>query len=353
MTAADTASPEPGSPDPTSPDPGSPEGPVEIRFLQPDEAELLTEAIVRGYGRTYDAEWVYDPGEIRARLESGRMRSLVGLHGGDVVAHLALQRPAADAPSGHAGQGVVDPRWRGHHLFTDLKRELAAWCCAEGMLGIASEATAAHPYSQAANLELGGHETGFLLGYIPAQVSSSAMRAGSAGHRQSVALFWLSTNPVPARPVHAPPWHVDILTRLYAHNEIPRQVATGAGGLPARPTRLHVVDRPDHNEATVVLDALGADVVAALGAALEAEAAQGRDVVYVELALDDPHTAALPLAVHDELGVSFGGVVPVRDAGDVLVLQWLDRVETHAADVAVASDFGAELLAYVFERARA
>lgn len=34
-----------------------------------------------------------------------------------------------------------------------------------------SEATAAHPYSQVANIHLGATETGFLLGYIPAEVS--------------------------------------------------------------------------------------------------------------------------------------------------------------------------------------
>ena len=37
-----------------------------------------------------------------------------------------------------------------------------------------SEATAAHPYSQRANIELGAHETGFLLGWIPASVSNDA-----------------------------------------------------------------------------------------------------------------------------------------------------------------------------------
>ena len=60
-----------------------------------------------------------------------------------------------------------------------------------------SEATAAHPYSQAANLALGAHETGFLLGYIPSQVSYTAIKEDADGRRQSVALFWLATNPAP------------------------------------------------------------------------------------------------------------------------------------------------------------
>ena len=39
----------------------------------------------------------------------------------------------------------------------------------------------------------------------------------------------------------------------------------------------------------------------------------------------------------------------MRD-GDVLRLQWLNGVEADPSDIAVASDFGRELLAYIFER---
>ncbi len=46
----------------------------------------------------------------------------------------------------------------------------------------------------------------------------------------------------------------------------------------------------------------------------------------------------------------FGGIVPELRRGDVLRLQWLHEVEADPSDVSVASEFGAELLAYVFER---
>src|SRR4249919_3143311 len=103
-----------------------PDAAIDIRFLRPDEAALLTEAIERSYGRSYDATWVYDADEIRRRLETGAMRSIVGFDAdGELVGHLALGRVPATAPAGHAGQAVVDPRFRGHHLFTTLKRDLA------------------------------------------------------------------------------------------------------------------------------------------------------------------------------------------------------------------------------------
>ncbi len=341
--------------DPVDPDtPVAPDAPIEIRFLSPDEAPRLTEAIERSYGRSYDAAWAYDPDEIRRRLECGSMRSIVGVDpDGDVVGHLALDRPVPTARAGHAGQAVVDPRYRGHHLFTTLKRDLAAWCTSVGILGMYSEATAAHPYSQAANLALGAAETGFLLGYIPSKVSYTAIKEDAQGRRQSVALFWLATNPAPQRVVHPPSWHRDIVGAIYHHNDLDRQIVELAA-TPALEgtTRFTLTEHPDHNETTIALESIGADVIAVLGSALVEQADRGRDVVHVELALDDPATAALPPAIHDELGVFFGGIVPELRGGDILRLQWLNGVEADPSDVAVASDFGAELLAYVFERKR-
>ncbi len=325
---------------------------IEIRFLEPEEAARLTEAIERSYGDSYDAAWAYDPWEIRRRLERGSMRSIVGIDPlGDVVGHLALGRAVPDAPAGHAGQAVVDPRYRGHHLFTTLKSELASWCTAAGILGMYSEATAAHPYSQAANLALGAHETGFLLGYIPSQVSYTAIDQKSAGRRQSVALFWLTTNPPPPRTVHPPAWHRAVVADVYEHNGLDREIAAlGSATTLEGTTHLTITEHADHNEATIVVDTTGADVLEALGRALDEEALLGRDVAHIELALSDPATGALPMAVHDELDVFFGGIVPELRDGDVLRLQWLNGVEADPSDIAVASDFGRELLAYVFER---
>jgi hypothetical protein len=217
-----------------------------------------------------------------------------------------------------------------------------------------SESTAAHPYSQAANLALGGHETGFLLGYIPSRVSTSAATRSSDGRRQSVALFWLTTNPPPARVVHPPAWHREILTELYEHNGLDRAlVAAEAVPQLEGPTHLAITEHAGHNEATVAIDRVGEDVVEVLEAALRTEAGAGRDLVHVDLSLADPGTAALPLTVHDELGVFFGGIVPEMRGGDVLRMQWLNGIETDPSDVAVASEFGARLLAYVDERRRA
>lgn len=102
---------------------------ITFRALASNEGNRLSEAIRAAYGETYDVRWVYDPAEVGARIAAGMY----------------------------------------------------------------SEATAAHPYSQRANLELGAHETGFLLGWIPASVDNDAATDRRPG-RQSAALFYAKLN---------------------------------------------------------------------------------------------------------------------------------------------------------------
>jgi len=332
--------------------------PIDVRFLGRDEGAALTACIERCYGDTYDARWVYDPDEIGRRIEAATLRSVVGVagadrgDGGEIVGHLALGRHEATAPVGEAGQAVVDPRFRSHHLFTTLKRHLAEWASASGLLGMYSEATAAHPYSQKANLALGAHETGFLLGYIPASVDYIGIDPiAAAGRRQSAALFYLLTNEPRREPVHVPGFHREALAELYAHVGLPREIVhADADFTVATRSDLVVGVDTEHNDATITVSTMGHDLVEVLDATVGGLAAAGVDCVYLDLPLCDPATAHLPRAVHDDLGFFFGGVIPELRRGDVLRLQLLNGVEADPSDVVVASDFGRRLLDYVFER---
>ena len=147
----------------------------------------------RCYGDSYDAAWVYDAEAIAERLRAGILRSTVGVAAdGELVAHVGLVRRLPDDDVAESGQAVVAPEYRGRHLFTLLKQRAAERASRDGLFGLYSEATAAHPYSQRANVALGAVETGLLLGYIPASVEYTAIDARA--HRQSVVLFYLKTN---------------------------------------------------------------------------------------------------------------------------------------------------------------
>jgi len=324
---------------------------IEVRALDPEGAAGLTRLVRRCYGDSYDAAWVYDPDEIAARLRRGVLRSTVAVAGsGEVVAHLGLTRPQPDDDVVESGQAVVDPGFRGRHLFTMLKRHAAAAAARDGLFGLFSEATAAHPYSQRANVALGAVETGVLLGYIPASVEYTAIDV--ADHRQSVVLYYLKTNDGHARPVYAPTRDRAMVKRIMTRAGL-RGTVVDAPAEPASPARsdLHVDDRSDHNDRIVTVRTVGRDLLVAVERARDEALANGADCVYVDLPLADPGTQHRGDGVH-ELGFGFGGVFPNRlHDCDVLRYQYLQRVTLDVRDLSLASDHGRELLAYVTESA--
>lgn len=320
-----------------------------FRFLKPDEGVVLSEAIVAAYGDTYDVPWVYDAAEVSSRLADGTYVSCVAESAtGELLCHTGLSRTGPDDAVGHSGQAVTMPAARGQHLFTQTKKHLMEWARKEGMAGMYSEATAAHPYSQRANVELGGHETGFLLGWIPASVSNDAAAAGPR-RRQSAALFYTKLNDGHERPVYAPARHRGIVGRTLELCELRGSLAEppAEAALPEH-TVMHVEVDADHNLALLTIEVPGSDLEEAIAAERHHLFHRANlDAVYVDLPLETPATALV--ADHlERLGVSYSGVFPnSRCDGDVLRMQSLHRVRVTADDVAVASDHGRELLEYV------
>lgn len=257
---------------------------------------------------------------------------------------------AAGDAVGHTGQAVTMPAARGHHLFTRTKRFLLDWARDRGLAGAYSEATAAHPYSQRANVELGAHETGFLLGWIPAGVSNDAA-GGQRPRRQSAALFYSKLNDGHERPVYAPPRHREIVAKTIELCALRGELADPPADapLPAK-TDLRVEVEADHNLALLTAVSPGADLEQVVAAERRhLFHARDLDAVYLDLPLEHPATALVAEGL-ERLGVSYAGVFPNRHAdGDVIRFQSLHRARISADDIAVASEHGRELLDYVLE----
>jgi len=321
---------------------------VTFRYLEPGEAGLLSAAIRAAYGESYDVRWVYDAAEVSRRLAAGTYVSCVAeSEDGELLCHEGMSLAAAGDAVAHSGQAVTMPAARGRHLFTRTKRHLMDWATERGLAGMYSEATAAHPYSQRANLELGAHETGFLLGWIPATVDNDA--AEQRSRRQSAALFYTKLNDGHERPVYAPERHHEIIGRTLELCELRGTLADPptSAALPER-TELQVEVDEDHNLALITAHQPGADLETVVAAERHhLFHRSGLDAIYLDLPLEDPATALV--ADHlERLGVSYAGVFPNNRAnGDVLRMQSLHRARIAADDISVASDHGRELLEYV------
>jgi serine/threonine-protein kinase RsbW len=322
---------------------------ITFRFLGPDEGEVLSAAIRVAYGETYDVRWVYDAAEVSARIGDGRYVSCVAETGsGELLCHIGMSLAAAGDAVAHSGQAVTLPAARGHHLFTRTKRHLMDWARGEGLAGMYSEATAAHPYSQRANIELGANETGFLLGWIPASVANDAA-GGARPRRQSAALFYTKLNDGHERRVYAPERHHEIVGQTLALCELRGTLSVPPPECELAPrSELQVEVDTDHNLALITVRVPGADLEQALSAERRHLFHRAQlDAIYIDLPLEQPATA-LVAGDLERLGVSYAGVFPNnRTDGDVLRMQSLHRVRVKADDIAVASDHGRELLDYV------
>ena len=318
---------------------------VHIRLAEPGDADGLAHCFYRAYGDSYDHAWVYRPDALRRRWADRLTVSVVGLSPeGDVIGHIAADFEHPTARVGESGQAVVDPRYRGHHLFESMKRFLSDWAHQDGLYGLFSEATAVHPYSQRGNLALGAHEMGFLIGYIPSGVDYVAITDSASVHRATAALMYLRSNEEPERMVHVPAAYRDIAMRIYDEAGLRRVAGAGEGSGPVPGSELHVWRDPAHNAVQLHCKDAGSDIHQMVTQHLEAFRAQGVDCVYLDLPLADPdvfvHAAEL-----DGLGFAFSCILPeIRPDGDVLRLQHLNGVDPCIDDIATASDFGRALL---------
>src|SRR3954468_20104444 len=279
---------------------------VTFRFLGSDEGTVLTGAIEAAYGQSYDVRWVYDPEEVGRRIAAGTYVSCVAESpAGGLLCHLGMSLAAAGDAVAHSGQAVTLPAARGQNLFTRTKRWLMDQARERGLAGMYSEGTAAHPYSQKANIELGAHETGFLVGWIPASGETDAA-AGGGRRRNSAALFYTKLNDGHDRRVYAPERHHEIIGQTLALCELRGTLAHPPADCElAERTVMHTEVDTDHNLALLTVTTPGADLE-------EVVRAQRHhlfhrdclDAIYIDLPLDTPATALV--ADHlERLGVSY------------------------------------------------
>ena len=323
---------------------------IHLRFLQAQEAEVLVDLIQETYGDSYDAEWVYLPDEIAARISDNRLRSAVGyLADGTILGHMALMMEETAERVLHAGLAVVRDAARGQHLFERMKQFSAEWATKAGYLGLFSEATAAHPYSQKANIALGAHETGFLLGWIPASVNNNAVQV-SDEHRQSVALFYLKLNDGPLRSMYAPRRYQAVIRNIIDTSGLHSYLADAdPDTVIPRSTKIEIEMKDDHNLTVIHVTQVGLDLIDCINSERERQLVEvRRDAVYVDLPLQSHATQLVLDSFTEQTNFGFAGVFPNRERnGDVLRLQAFANIDLHVQDISIASDHGRELLDFI------
>ncbi len=316
---------------------------VDVRPMTVDDVVGVARLFYRtyGYSATY-AGLVYEPARLAEYVAAGRHLATVAVtSSGRIVAHLASEVESPVAITGRIGLLAVEPAFRQHGLamrvgFAHLQRLIE-----HGFVGQFSEAVTLHTGSQRAALKSGGHEVGLILAAQSSELDFRGFEA-NAERRKSVMLFYGGFGATPERTIYAPPIYNDVITRIVSEAALPREVVSGwekgPKDLPAKSNfRLDV--HHESNVAIIQVASYGADFVAALQDRVAQLRLNRFDLILVSFPLNNPGTGYFAAGLH-ELGLSFCGLYPEYDDGDVLMLQSLNNVEIVADDIQAASPLG-------------
>ena len=335
---------------------GSPEAPpdeeINIGMLDAGKVHELVRLVYKCYGYTYANEFMYYPEQIEARLNSGVMLSGAAYNSRDeIIGHVGFIFSAPGARVAESGEAVVDPRYRGRGLFQKMKNHLVEVVAPMNVAGIYGEAVTVHPYSQKGSIELGGRETGFLLGYSPGSVTFHNISETERPRRQSVAMMFTPVAGSRRETVYIPQAYRDIIAGIYERLGFERDLVTEDGGTGYKSRqkgRTSISLRHDHNQALIKIEKIGTMTLTEIGFQLKHLARERFDCIYVDIPLRQKG-AGLAAAAARKLGFFFGCIIPEYSEGDVLRLQYLNNVDISRDDIKTASEFGQQLLDRIFE----
>lgn len=322
--------------------------PVTVRSMTPDDAIAVARCTYAVYGYTVPDDYLYFPDRIREMLQGGLLEVCVGATpDGEIVSCLTREVARPGAPVGYLGEGMVDPRFRGHRLLEQMLAFVRRRTAEQGLLGLYAEAVTVHPFSQKSNLALGFTETGIQLADEAPTVVFKQIDGAAATKRTATVLSFLKTADGPRRAVYPPAHHRAMIERIYERGGLDRDFEAGPerAAFPGA-AQLSVEVFPEWNEASLHVTAYGADLADLVRFRLRELCLRRIDWISLDLPLSDPGAQQLCAPI-EALGFFFAGIIPELVGDDILRLQYLNEVEADLDSVQLASDFGKDLFAYV------
>ena len=318
---------------------------VDIRPMTADDVVGVARLFYRTYGYTVAyAPVVYEPERLAELVTSGQHLATVAVSpDGRIVGHLASEVRHPGATTGKIGLLAVDPLYRRHKLSLRIGFAHVARLLELGFVGQYTEAVTVHLGSQKAALRGGAHEVGLLLA---AQSNELDFRGFDADEqaRKALMLFYGSFGTTPQRTVYVPPTYREVIEKIYTTGNLPRTVHSEFERSPqtAAQSTLRLNLRHETGVAFVVVDAYGEDFLSVLQQQVRQLQINRYELILVVLPLGEPATSHYGSGLQ-EMGLSFAGIYPEYEDGDVLVLQNLNNVDLKPDEIEVASDLGAYL----------
>ena len=329
---------------------------VDIRPMTADDVVGVARLFYRCYGYTVAyAPVVYEPEHLAELVTSGQHLATVAVSPeGRIVGHLASEVRDPQATTGKIGLLAVDPLYRQHKLSLRIGFAHVTRLLEKGFVGQYTEAVTVHQGSQKAALRGGAHEVGMMLAGQSNELDFRGFDADEQA-RKALLLFYGSFGTTPERTVYVPPTYREVVERIYATGNLPRTVHAEFERTPEvaeGPTRFRLSLRHETGVAFVYVDTYAEDFLESLQEQVRQLRINRFDLILVVLPMSNPATSYFGSGLQ-EIGLSFSGIYPEYDDGDVLVLQSLNNVEVIPEEIQVASDMGEYLRDFVLHDYRA
>lgn len=309
---------------------------LEIRDATPGDAETISQLLYGNYHLTYGHPDFYRPGWVAERIETGLLLSSLAALDGEVIGHhgVMLEEGSSAAETGAA---VVHPAFRGLGIFTVLANHSTARTEALGLEALWGRSVTVHPYSQRAALARGYHETGVLLGSVPARMEMEGIEGAAAGRRTASILSYRMLRPSP-RAVTLPARYTAELEAAYANVGL----ETSGSDTPA-PSAGSVQSFEEESRATAVISVPAWNEQAVVHELRRALARQ--DVVYVDLDLVTGAASDEAIEGLNLHGFFYAGLVlSGRDGHDAVRLQRLNADNVELEQIVADSDVSQGIL---------
>lgn len=320
------------------------------RFRAGDEFEVSRQ-FYQSYGRTYPNPDLLYPERILCMNEQGRLHSIiVECEKGSIAGHYGIERPDLGVV-GEAGLAVVDPAHRGHGIFASMRTFLVEEARTLGLIGLWSQPTTRHAYSQKMNIKFGSTLCGLSLATTPASVNLRGNEAEEKAERHSCFLYWLPLGEEPAITASVPDSMASLFGDLYQARardcrletalvapDASEEIAATVGGRfnRARRTGSVTISRIDRMTLPLVRQ-LVSDLLEISGA----------EVIYADLPITDRSCAWLAEALLDDDDFVLCGIGPrFIDGEDALRLQRL-AVPVDLDELVVEGDLARKMTDFI------
>jgi N-acetylglutamate synthase-like GNAT family acetyltransferase len=290
-----------------------------INILHPSDAVGVAELFRAVYGDGYPVKLVYNPAELIAAFNAKENIPVVArTNEGKIIGYCGVYRSAPNPDIYEAGQGLVNPEFRGSGVNTEILVYIIEKLAVElGIDALFGEAVCNHVYMQKTCCNVGYIETGIEVDLMPAE--AYAKEKSASGRVAAMPVFRIYKPE--KQTVYLPDSYKDYLHYLYGGFDIPRVfAASGENRTPEGKTAQNTQIFDFAQVARIAFSHIGVDFESVLDDLEKDLLGRSIAVIQLWLKLDEPWISNI-VEFLQKSGYFFGGLLPGWFGTDAILMQ--------------------------------